>query len=349
MALFMIGNILNFLSFAYAAQTMLAAIGSIQFVSNVFLACWLLGEPITCLTLLGTALIVLGNIVVVAFGSHADIQYSVIHLHKIFTGSKYGWYLLVAGVAFVVLTLVQSWLKHRINTTPETNYKIVAMDYNNNKEDDEPIVSGNMSNHKLVRLYAIIYIINGGIVGTQAVTYAKALSTVLRVVSRGDTRWLDITETRFTYYVFGVWVACMAFWLWRRDRVLKQHDAMFIVPVLQVVWISLSIAQGGVYFNEFQGYTFSQSMLFALGIAILLIGVGVLALSHIEPPDKDEDPENSPLQGKEDYSISIQLDVDSISKFPDGGIADVMRQSLTSHVSLGLATSLPMGLGASSH
>jgi hypothetical protein len=46
-AVFSIGNILNFISFGYAAQSLLAALGSVQFVSNVFFAYLMLNEVVT--------------------------------------------------------------------------------------------------------------------------------------------------------------------------------------------------------------------------------------------------------------------------------------------------------------
>lgn len=46
-AIFSFGNILNFISFGYAAQSLLAALGSIQFVSNVFFAYLMLNEVVT--------------------------------------------------------------------------------------------------------------------------------------------------------------------------------------------------------------------------------------------------------------------------------------------------------------
>jgi hypothetical protein len=45
--LFTVGNVLNFVSFGFAAQSLLAALGAVQFVSNVFFARFLLKEPIT--------------------------------------------------------------------------------------------------------------------------------------------------------------------------------------------------------------------------------------------------------------------------------------------------------------
>ena len=57
-SMFVVGNILNFASFGFAAQSLLSALGAIQFVSNVVFARFVLGEPVTWFTLIATAIIV---------------------------------------------------------------------------------------------------------------------------------------------------------------------------------------------------------------------------------------------------------------------------------------------------
>ncbi|CAJ1953429.1 unnamed protein product [Sphenostylis stenocarpa] len=44
---FFLGNCLNFISFGYAAQSLLAALGSVQFVSNIAFAYFVLNKMVT--------------------------------------------------------------------------------------------------------------------------------------------------------------------------------------------------------------------------------------------------------------------------------------------------------------
>lgn len=60
-ALFAGGNVFNFVSFGFAAQSLLAALGSVQFVSNVVFARLVLKEAVTWRVLGATALIVAGE------------------------------------------------------------------------------------------------------------------------------------------------------------------------------------------------------------------------------------------------------------------------------------------------
>jgi DNA-binding ferritin-like protein (Dps family) len=47
MTFFALGSIINFVSLGLAAQSMLAVLGGVQFISNIFFAQWLLKEKIT--------------------------------------------------------------------------------------------------------------------------------------------------------------------------------------------------------------------------------------------------------------------------------------------------------------
>jgi drug/metabolite transporter (DMT)-like permease len=70
------GSLLNFVSFGFAAQSLLAALGSAQFISNVFFGKVVLGEDVTRFTLLATGIIILGNAIVVNFSSHTSVVYT---------------------------------------------------------------------------------------------------------------------------------------------------------------------------------------------------------------------------------------------------------------------------------
>ncbi|KAK3011346.1 hypothetical protein RJ639_012797 [Escallonia herrerae] len=84
---FALGNCLNFLSFGYAAQSLLAALGSVQFVVMV-----------------ATAFIVLGNIFLVAFGNHQSPVYTPEQLAEKYSNITF---LLYCLILVLVVTLHQ--------------------------------------------------------------------------------------------------------------------------------------------------------------------------------------------------------------------------------------------------
>jgi drug/metabolite transporter (DMT)-like permease len=71
-AVFLIGELLNFVSMSFASQTLLAVLGSFSPLSNVFMAPFLLKEPITRGDILALPLIIGGAIVVVFYSDHSS-------------------------------------------------------------------------------------------------------------------------------------------------------------------------------------------------------------------------------------------------------------------------------------
>lgn len=77
MILFISGNIMNFLSFGYAALTLLAGLSSIQFLTNILFSWFFLGDRITPRIWLGTSFLLTGNTMVVIFSVASADELSV--------------------------------------------------------------------------------------------------------------------------------------------------------------------------------------------------------------------------------------------------------------------------------
>ncbi len=66
----MFGSIADFAALSFAAQSLIAPLGALTIVSNVVFAPYLLGEKISQKELLGTATIIFGSVIAVAFADH---------------------------------------------------------------------------------------------------------------------------------------------------------------------------------------------------------------------------------------------------------------------------------------
>jgi hypothetical protein len=95
------------------------------------------------------------------------------------------------------------------------------------------------------------------------------------------------------------------FWIQRLNEALRIYDVLFIIPVFQVMWVTLSVVGGGIFFHEFeecfQGFT---AFMFSLGLMTIFLGVFLLS----------PQPGDSPQAGIEDHAslISPLLNRDSI-------------------------------------
>ncbi|CAN4080497.1 unnamed protein product [Withania somnifera] len=237
---FAIGNCLNFISFGYAAQSLLAALGSIQFISNIGFAYLIWNKIVTIKLLLATAFVVVGNIFLVAFGNHQSPVYTPEQLAENYSNIIFFLYCL--GLVFVVA------LHHSI--------------YNRGE--------GKM-------LVPFSYAVVSGAIGSYSVLFAKSLSNMLRLsISSNGGGYLTL-QTGFTYSMLLMFLSTGGFWMARLNEGLSRFDAILIVPMFQIAWTFFSICTGFVYFEEYKVFDLLSTIMFLLGMVSVFVGIYLLA------------------------------------------------------------------------
>ncbi|GAQ88927.1 hypothetical protein KFL_004700090 [Klebsormidium nitens] len=250
--IFAVGNALNFISFGYAAQSLLAALGSVQFISNVGFAYFVLGENVTNRIVVATALIVVGNIFLVAFGNHESTTYGHDDLLHMYENPVYLVYCTV-----LVLLVGGLYCVYRYGLSVVSSRKF-----------SDPTIP-----HQWRTLVPFSYAMVSGVIGTQSVLFAKSLSVLMRLTMHGDSQ----LDGWFTYAVAILFALTAAFWMARLNQGLAMFDAMLIVPMLQIVWTFFSIFTGFIYFKEYQVFDGFQAGMFSIGIFFLFCGMYLLA------------------------------------------------------------------------
>lgn len=121
----------------------------------------------------------------------------------------------------------------------------------------------------------IAYAAVSAMIGTCSVTIGKALSgIVLQAFDRNSPGELN---TIWPYLLLALFVIITAFWLYRMNSALKKYDAMFIIPVLQALWLLFAVLNGGIFYEEFADLSLLYNFLFGSGIVILLFGVSIFS------------------------------------------------------------------------
>ncbi|XP_055817798.1 probable magnesium transporter NIPA8 [Solanum dulcamara] len=238
---FTIGNCLNFISFGYAAQSLLAALGSIQFISNIGFAYFILNKTVTIKLLLATAFVVVGNIFLVAFGNHQSPVYTTEQLSENYTNVIF----LVYCLSLVLVVV----LHHSI--------------YKRGK--------GQM-------LVPFSYAVVSGAIGSCSVLFAKSLSNMLRLsMSSSGGGDYSTLHSGFTYSMLLMFLSTGGFWMARLNEGLSRFDAILIVPMFQIAWTFFSICTGFVYFEEYKVFDALRTIMFVLGMISVFIGIYLLA------------------------------------------------------------------------
>ncbi|WMV10889.1 hypothetical protein MTR67_004274 [Solanum verrucosum] len=267
---FTIGNCLNFISFGYAAQSLLAALGSIQFISNIGFAYFVLNKTVTIKLLLATAFVVAGNIFLVAFGNHQSPVYTTEQL-----GENY------INIVFLVYCI--------------SLFLVVIFHHSIYKRG-----KGKM-------LVPFSYAVVSGAIGSCSVLFAKSLSNMLRlsmsssVDGDGGGGGYSTLHSGFTYSMLLMFISTGGFWMARLNEGLSRFDAILIVPMFQIAWTFFSICTGFVYFEEYKVFDALRTTMFVLGMISVFVGIYLLA------PEDDEVLKDGSLEVERLFMPSDQI------------------------------------------
>ncbi|GJR83645.1 probable magnesium transporter NIPA8 [Tanacetum coccineum] len=171
---FAFGNALNFISFGYAAQqSLLAALGSVQFVSNIAFAYVVLNKTVTVKVVVATTFIVLGNTFLVAFGNHQSPVYTQDQLAEKYSNITFLFYCLLLVVVVI--------MHHYVYRRGEWLLSMPGKDFS--------------PYWKL--LIPFSYAVVSGAIGSCSVLFAKSLSNLLRLSMSSSYR----LDSWFTYSI----------------------------------------------------------------------------------------------------------------------------------------------------
>ncbi|XP_019427596.1 PREDICTED: probable magnesium transporter NIPA8 isoform X1 [Lupinus angustifolius] len=309
---FFLGNCLNFISFGYAAQSLLAALGSVQFVSNIAFAYFVLHKMVAVKVLVATAFIVLGNTFLVAFGNHQSPVYTPEQLAEKYTNSAFLLYLL--ALIFIVA------LHHTIYKRGEL---LLA-------------VSGHDLKSYWNMLLPFSYAVVSGAVGSCSVLFAKSLSNLLRLAMSNGYQ----LHSWFTYCMLLLFLSTAGFWMTRLNEGLSLFDAILIVPMFQIAWTLFSICTGFIYFQEYQVFDALRTTMFIIGMMCVFIGISLLApdeskVAGADTKESASDSLVSPTISKEVNRLASSEDIQNIDarSFVKGmliKITDILVKAKTS-------------------
>jgi drug/metabolite transporter (DMT)-like permease len=192
--LFALGNIANFASFAFAAQSLLSALDSVQFISNVAFSKFVNKEKISRYVLAGTLVIVAGCVILVSFGNHESPTYTATELQELYMHPGIIIYFSVGAVVSAAAYIIFKIGKRRVGG-----------------------LNGQPLSGPWARWLPICYALFSGIPGTLSVLYGKSMSLLLRsTFGAGKDSQFDNWYTYLTFVLFAI---TAMFWMTRFNKV----------------------------------------------------------------------------------------------------------------------------------
>jgi hypothetical protein len=304
---FCLGSVMNFVSFGYAAQSLLASLQSIQFVSNMIFAKVVHNEDVTWTMALATFAICCGNVLVVIFAEHDATKFTGQEIFALWRENT-AWhvYIVVMGTTAICC---------------EYTYR----SYNHSR----------MVKRKLRWMHSFLepacYCIASASIGTIAVMTAKCLSMYLTGGDAGGE-----FQDAPLYVGLITWIAAANFWLRRMDAGLNLFPPLFFIPVLMITFVFINILCGGIFFKEFAAFNDQQWAGFIVGAVCIIGGVFFLAPNNeIElGPEPNAEGAEQVMNNVTDYTrrlsfSTVQSDDESVRS--NGGSPLRGRTSTMSH------------------
>ena len=268
LTLFILGSILTFVSFAYAAQSLLAGVSAVQFITNLFFAHFLLSEPFTRFNLIGTLVLICGIIMLVFASDKAKVASSVDSVFDDFFFTKTHLMFLISMVCLTSFLAFAFWFRTGVfpfwfmSAVPERRLHLE--------------LSLPRSRSPMTKIMIpILYVSMSALLGAQSVVSGKALSLVLsRQLQKGD--WTAFKNWH-VYVPLIAWFSTAFFWVVHMSRSLRIFSGVFVIPLTQVCWTLWTIISGGVVYGEFDDQPAWRLAIFTFGAVTLFGGVALLA------------------------------------------------------------------------
>mmetsp|Transcript_11568 Transcript_11568/g.20547 ORF Transcript_11568/g.20547 Transcript_11568/m.20547 type:complete len:710 (-) Transcript_11568:38-2167(-) len=257
LGLFMVilGAVADFGALGFAAQSLITPVGGMTMVANLFFASYWLGEVITRRDLGSTSLIVLGIILVAAFADKSSQCFTLGNLMCLYKRKEFIAYAVVI-TSVILLMYVGIVLVRRRVKSMKAEGRTELRQYNRYR-----------------KLFPLMCASLSGIIGAQSVLFAKSTIEILKSTIRGNNEFAKY-QTYFILVAMLVAIFGQIHWL---AVGLKEFDAVIMVPVFQCVFVVFTIMGGAAYFDEFRTFTHIQTIMFPLGVLLLVIGVLGLA------------------------------------------------------------------------
>ncbi|KAL7317309.1 hypothetical protein PS15m_003688 [Mucor circinelloides] len=269
----------------YLPIVILAPIGAIGLVFNALFAKWILGDPFTKRTVLGTGLIVLGAALVAGFGTVPEPQHTLKDLIALYKRPSF----------IIYFSLVEVFTCIGLFSTHVIEYLMK--------------VRPNHWTHPDLKMWlGISYGVFGANISSQAMLFAKSgLELLILTVLEHDNQFIY----PLTWVIVFALVFTAVLQLYYLNRGVQLCDTIILVPLNFCSFNVSCLFNGLVYYNQWERLFYWQVLAVLFGIVLLVYGVLVISL---QPSTSTSSDSNSTLSiTPSDYSQPF-LKTDSLDE-----------------------------------
>jgi magnesium transporter len=242
--LMIFGEVGNFTAYGFAPASMVAPLGTVAVVSNVFIAITFLKEKLRNVDILGTCSALVGAILIISFSRKGE---------GILNGDQ---------------------LTRQLLTLPFLLYGTV---------EGLLLLTLLIAHHGFHNNSVVVLLLISAVIASFTIISAKGVSGMIQLTLNGMMQW----KYPILYIMIVVLVVTGVVQVIYINRAMKNHDSTLVVPTNFVFFTISAILSGIIYYNEFDGLTMTQVLLFLLGCMFSFIGVFLIQYdrpSVLTPP-----------------------------------------------------------------
>ena len=272
-SLMILASLADFAALSFAAQSLVASLGSLSLVANALIAPLIVREKITSREWKAIGLICIGDACCILFGQHKSEVYTLEALMDLYGEAPFIAYAIIMALAIVSIWFSIYWIETAYappsTTTVLTTTTSAEDDHRTSMSSELSERStrsnrSNRSNHfpdeeqaSEIHAYSFTYDPNGciakyhrfshamlsGILGAQSVLLGKSTAELIKtlVAGRGNL-FLHLG----TYVILISMVTCIVTQVHYLNEALKRVEATIVVPVFQTFWTLVSVVGGMV-------------------------------------------------------------------------------------------------------
>jgi len=270
---YIVGNLGDIVALGFAAQSLVAPLGSVVLVVNAIVSPCILKEKITLRDLQAILVIIVGDVLIVLYANHEETSYSLSQLIDFFLRPVFIAFFLVTAVILAFLSHEKDFLERKLDVNDPSFYD------EEKKGDRNKWIKDDV-------FHPYCYAALAGVVGGISVLLAKCVAELVKVTMNGDsTQFKNPVSWLFCFLLIAT---CLAQCHWINQG-LERYDSFYIVPMFHVHWNVWSILGGIIFFQEFKTFTAINYGLFLLGVTCILVGVAFLSQREMNNQLNDYD------------------------------------------------------------
>ena len=296
-SLMILASLADFVALSFAAQSLVASLGSLSLVANALIAPLIVREKITSREWKAIGLICVGDACCILFGQHKSEVYTLDALMDLYGEAPFIVYAVIVTIAVISIWSSIYWIETvyaplpsdssvygsgrtsaslsvdsnntRTNDVAVAERTSMSSDHGSIMDDDEATSSHAFSftydpNGCVAKYHRFSHAMLSGILGAQSVLLGKSTAELLKtlIAGRGNL-FLHLG----TYVILISMVGCIVTQVHYLNEALKRVEATIVVPVFQTFWTLVSVCGGFVMYV----HPCSNSSILSLSLSIFFL------------------------------------------------------------------------------